>query len=224
MGMRLGSAWLGACAASFGIAATERVAAADLPAPRLVPELAPPADRAADAAPRGADPWSSRRFAVLAVGGAPGGPLGYGGLSFEWAPTRYTVLGAGGGYTGSGAAGAFMPRLRLPLNRWFAVGIGFPLSLGPYEYVLTTTDQCGGVGCEISSRTTRQWTMAFWGHLEPNVEVRLGNGALALRFFGGPSMVLNNQSDRCTSTLPGGCPSTLGERRIYGGVALGYAW
>jgi len=170
------------------------------------------------------DPWKSRPFSMNAVGGSPGGPLGYGGLAFEWAPTRYTVLGAGAGFNGTGPVGAFMPRLRIPLNHWVAVGMGFPLSLGPYEYVMTTSDQCGGAGCEIASRTTRQWTIAFWGHLEPNVEFRLGNGGLALRIFGGPSMVLNNRSDRCTSTLAAGCPSTLGEQRIYGGFALGYAW
>lgn len=210
---------------SLAVAAVPSLARADLPQPRLVPELQPPGDRAADSMVRSSDPWTSRPFTVSGVGGAPGGPLGYGGLSFEWAPTKYTVLGAGGGYSGNGVTGAFMPRLRLPLNRWVAVGLGFPMSLGPYEYVMTTMDQCpGGVGCEIGSRTTRQWTIAFWGHLEPNIELRLGNGGVALRLFGGPSMVLNNKSDRCTSTLRGGCPSTLGEQRWYGGVALGYAW
>lgn len=223
--MRVRLLALGVVAAVLATAATERVAAADLPVPRLVPQLAPPSDRAADPMPRGPDPWRARPFTFSAMGGSSGGPVGYGGLSFEWAPTRYTVLGAGGGWSGSGPTGAFMPRLRLPLNRWIAVGMGFPLSLGPYEFIMSTVDRCGGAaGCEIASRTTRQWTMAFWGHLEPNVEFRLGNGGLALRIFGGPSMILNNRSDRCTSTLPGGCPSTLGEQRLYGGAALGYAW
>lgn len=199
-------------------------ARADLPTPRLVPELQMPADRAGDSITRSSDPWVSRPFTVSGVGGAPGGPLGYGGLSFEWAPTKYTVLGAGGGYSGNGVTGAFMPRLRLPLNRWVAVGVGFPLSLGPYEYVLQSAGQCAGAGCESEFRTSRQWTIAFWGHLEPNVEFRLGTGNVALRVFGGPSMVLNNKSDRCTSTLSGGCPSNLGEQRWYGGLALGYAW
>ncbi|MBX3191075.1 MAG: hypothetical protein KF819_29025 [Labilithrix sp.] len=210
--------------ATIAIGATATTARADLPTPRLVPQLEPPSDRAADTMTRGGDPWSSRPFAVHAQGGSTGGPLGYGGLSFEWAPTRYTVFGAGGGFSSSGPTGAFMPRLRFPLNRWVAVGLGFPLSLGPYEYVMSTSDQCAGAGCEIAFRTTRQWTMAFWGHLEPNVEFRLGNGGVALRVYGGPSLVLNNTSDRCTSTLPGGCPSSLGEQRIYGGLSLGYAW
>lgn len=183
--------------------------------------LGPARDAAADPTPP-LEPWGTRPRQLNVVGGY-GGPLGFGGLSFEWAPIKYLVLGAGAGFTGAGIGGALLPRLRLPLNRRVAVGLGLPFSLGPYEYVADVKEQCQFAGCSIGFKTTRTWPIAFWGHLEPNVEVRITN-ALALRGFGGASVVLNDASDRCTSTLPNGCPSQLGERRYYGGLALGLAW
>ena len=60
-------------------------------------------------------------------------------------------------------------------------------------------------------------------YIEPNVEIRFPSG-VTMRLFGGYASILNGKDDRCTSTLPGGCPSSLGEHRWYGGFALGYAF
>jgi hypothetical protein len=116
-----------------------------------------------------------------------------------------------------------MPRLRLPLNRWFAVSMGFPFSLGPYEYMQRFDEVCDFAGCQIGFKTTRSWNIAFWAHVQPNVEIRIAS-MVALRLYAGHSFILNHKSDRCSSTLSGGCPSQIGETVWYGGAALGYAW
>ncbi|MBX3227308.1 MAG: hypothetical protein KIT84_34770 [Labilithrix sp.] len=194
-----------------------------LPVPRLAPDLSLSKDKGVESAPQ-PDSWTTRPRAVSAVVGAPGSPLGIAALSLEYAPIKYLVLGTGGGFSPDGGwRASFMPRLRLPLNRWFAVGMGFPFTLGPYEYQFKQDEQCQSAGCGIAAKTTRSWPLVFWGQLEPNVELRI-SGAVALRLFGGYARVLNDESDRCTSTLPSGCPSRLGEQKWYGGLAMGYAW
>lgn len=194
----------------------------DLPVPRLVPELTLGKDKAPESAPA-EDSWSTRKKTVSVTGGAPGGPTGVAGLTFEYAPSRYVVLGTGGGWAPQGPRAAFMPRLRLPLNRLFAVGIGFPVSAGPYQFSAEQREQCEFAGCATAFRTTRTWAVAVWGHLEPNIELRI-TPAAALRFYGGYARILNDTSDRCDSTLANGCPSSIGEQKWYGGLALGYAW
>jgi hypothetical protein len=195
----------------------------DLPAPRLVPELTLSKDKGVESAPA-ADTWTSRPRTINLQGGAPGSPIGVAGLSFEYAPIKYLVLGAGGGYSPDGGMrGAFMPRLRLPLSRRFAVGLGTPFALGPYQFTASQVEQCPYAGCSTGYRTTRTWTMAAWGHIEPNVELRVV-GAVALRFYGGYAQLLNAQGDQCVSTVANGCPSRIGETKLYGGLALGYAW
>ena len=193
-----------------------------LPAPRLVPELSLSKDKAPESVSQ--DSWSTRKKQINLMGGSPGSPAGIVGFSFEYSPIKYVVLGAGGGFSPDGGLrGTFMPRFRLPLNRWFAVGMGFPLTLGQYEYSEKTQDECSYSGCTGASRTTRSWSLAAWGQLEPNVEFRVGFG-LALRVFGGYARVLNDDDDRCTSSMLRGCPSTIGNQKIYGGLSLGYGW
>src|SRR5439155_5961859 len=51
-------------------------------------------------------------------------------------------------------------------------------------------EQCALAGCGTGYRTTRSWSLAFWGHLEPNVEVRFPNG-VTLRLLAGYSAILN---------------------------------
>ncbi len=189
--------------------------------PRLVPELRPGRDQAQDSA-IGPDPFTRKSTASLA-GGSGGGPLGFGGFSFEYAPTKYTVLGAGAGISSSGITAAFMPRLRLPVTRWLAFGFGVPYSLGPYSYGEQVPDTCKIAGCAVGYRTTREWTLAHWAHLEPNIELRIPNG-LTFRFYGGRSFILNAHDDECKSTLANGCPSNHGQTRWYGGLALGYSF
>ena len=213
------------CALFLISAMAPRTARAELPSPRLVPTLDNPwqqKDQAQDP-PINGDSWSTRKRTISAAGGSGGGPLGYGGLTFEYAPTRWFVAGAGGGVTGTGATGALLPRLRFPITRWLAPGIGLPFSAGPYEYVAQAPEQCALAGCGTGFRTTRSWSLAFWGHIEPNIELRFPNG-ITMRTSVGYSMLLNNHDDRCTSTLAAGCPSSLGERRWYGGIAFGYAF
>ena len=212
---------VGACAAVL-LTLVPAKARAELPAPRLVPELTLSKDKGVESVPE-ADPWTTRKKTISLQGGAPGGPTGVAGFTFEYAPIKYLVLGTGGGWSPEGLRGAFMPRLRLPLNRWFAVGFGFPLSFGPYQFSASQAEQCEYAGCSTGFRTTRTWTMAAWGHLEPNIEIRL-NAAIALRLYGGYAKLLNDSSDRCDSTLPNGCPSTIGEQKWYGGFGIGYAW
>ncbi len=198
-------------------------ARADLPTPKLVPDLTLGKDKSPDSAPQ-PDPWTTRPRTVSLLGGAPGGPTGVAGLSFEWAPIKYLVLGTGGGWSPDGGPrGAFMPRLRLPLNNRFAIGMGFPLSFGPYQFSETVREQCEYAGCQTGYRTTRTWAVAAWGHVEPNIEIRI-TPAAALRLFGGYARVLNDESDRCDSTLATGCPSKIGNQKWYGGLGLGYAW
>ena len=197
-------------------------ARADLPTPKLVPDLTLSQDKAPESAPA-ADSWTTRPKTVSLDGGAPAGPTGVAGLSFEYAPIKYLVLGTGGGWSPEGPRGAFMPRLRLPLNNRFAIGMGFPLSFGPHQFSENVREQCEFAGCSTGYRTTRTWAMAAWGHLEPNIEIRI-TPAVALRLFGGYARVLNDTSDRCDSTLPNGCPSTIGNQKWYGGLAAGYAW
>lgn len=194
-----------------------------LPAPRLVPELSLAKDKGVESVPE--NTWETKKRQVSLMGASPGSPLGVVGVGFEYAPTKYTVLGAGGGFSPDGGLrGSFMPRLRLPLNRWFAIGFGLPVTLGPYEYSQHIPEQCQFAGCSTGYRTTRSWPIAFWGQLEPNVEFRLGNSGLALRTYAGWARVMNDESDRCTSTLAHGCPSRIGEQKWYGGLAVGYAW
>jgi hypothetical protein len=199
-----------------------RVALADLPAPRLVPELSLSKDKGPDDV-RG-DPWTDQKRTVSVLGGSPGSPTGLAGLTFEYAPIKYAVLGFGGGWAPDGGArGAFMPRLRLPLNRFFAVSFGTPLSIGSYHFTERVAETCAEVGCPQGYTTTRTWSPAVWGHLEPNLEFRVGPG-VALRLYAGVGRVLNRDSDACRSTLMNGCPSDIGEQKIYGGLALGKAW
>jgi len=177
-------------------------------------------DQGADAA---RDTWGTKTRTIEARGGF-GGPLGYGGLSFEWAPVRWFATGAGAGYLPSGPQFGIMPRLRLPLTPWLAVGFGVPISLGPYIYDARfpqSTDVCSGPNCTY--HVTRTWNMAVWGHLEPGVDVRFPNG-LQARFYGGGSKVMNPHDATCASNFSYGCPSRAGEERLYGGVALGYAF
>ena len=178
-------------------------------------------DQAADSASR--DTWGTRTRTVEARGGL-GGPLGYGGVSFEWAPVRWFATGVGGGFLPGGPQLGVMPRLRLPLTSWLAVGFGVPISLGPYIYdarMPQSTDVCSGPSCTY--HVTRTWNMAVWGHLEPSVDLRFPNG-LQARFYGGGSKVLNPRDATCASSFSFGCPSRIGEERLYGGVALGYAF
>lgn len=212
----------------FAVIVAPSVARADdpsygLPAPRLVPQLSLAKDKGVESVPE--NTWETRKKQVSIMGGSPGSPLGVVGLGFEYAPTKYTVLGAGAGLSPDGGfRGSFMPRLRLPLNRIFAVGFGFPVTLGPYEYSERVPEQCQYAGCSTGYRTTRSWPLAVWGQLEPNVEFRIGSSGVALRLYGGYARVLNDEGDRCVSTLSQGCPSKLGEQKWYGGLALGYAW
>lgn len=194
-----------------------------LPAPRLVPELSLAKDKGVESVQE--NTWETKKKQVNLMGGSPGSPAGIVGLGFEYAPTKYTVLGVGGGWAPDGGLrGTFMPRLRLPLNRFFAIGMGFPLTLGPYEYSQRVPEQCQFAGCSTGYRTTRSWDIALWGQLEPNVEFRIGSSGMALRVFGGWAAVMNNESDTCKSTLSHGCPSTIGEQKWYGGLAIGYGW
>jgi hypothetical protein len=195
---------------------------ADLPTPRLIPELTLGKDQAEESAPA-EDSWSTRPRTVSLQGGAPGGPTGVAGLSLEYAPIKYVVLGGGGGWAPEGPRFAFMPRLRLPLSKRFAIGVGFPISAGPYQYTASQIDQCPFANCSTGFKTTRTWDIAVWGHLEPNLEIRV-TPAVALRLYAGYSRVLNDKSDVCVSSLSNGCPSELGEQKWYGGLALGYAW
>jgi hypothetical protein len=211
----------------IGLGMTGSVAhAGDLPTPRLIPELSLSKDKGVESAPS-EDSWENRKKTISLVGGAPGSPTGVAGFSFEYAPIKYLVLGAGGGWAPDsgpgGPRGAFMPRVRLPLNRWFAIGMGTPLALGPYQFTAQQVEQCEFAGCSTGYRTTRTWTMAVWGHIEPNIEFRVGPG-VALRLYAGYGRLLNTESDQCRSTLPNGCPSNIGEQKWYGGLALGYAW
>jgi hypothetical protein len=168
--------------------------------------------------------WGSRPAAISLNLGSAGGPLGFGGLSFEYAPVPWFILGAGAGFAGGGPSAAFMPRLRLPLTRWLAIGAGVPLSAGPYVARLQQPETCTA-GCEVGFTTTRTWSVAVWLHAEPNIELRLPKApAMALRLYGGESFLLNVHDDQCTSTLSHGCPSSIGERTWYGGIGVGYAW
>jgi hypothetical protein len=194
-----------------------------LPAPRLVPELSLAKDKGVESAPDG-DSWSTKKKQISLMGASPGSPLGPVALSFEYAPIKYVVLGAAGGFSPDGGLrGSFMPRLRLPLSRLFAIGLGFPLTFGPYEYSIHQPELCQTAGCSVGYRTTRDWPLAIWGQLEPNVEIRVGPG-VALRLYGGYAHVLNDQSDQCSSTLARGCPAKIGDQKFYGGLAAGYAW
>jgi len=220
--MRAALLFLGPCLAAT--TAWSADARAELPSPRLIPELGLSRDKGVESASK-VDSWSTRKSTVSVMGGAPGSPTGLAGLSFEYAPIRYLVLGGGGGWSPEGARGAFWPRLRIPLNHFVAVGFGTPFALGPYQYTQSVAEQCDYAGCGTGFSTTRTWTMAAWGHIEPNVELRLGSQSnVALRIYGGYGQLLNRDSDNCRSTLQGGCPSTIGEQKWYGGLALGHAW
>lgn len=233
--MRRSSSVIGATAIAVALVCRATPAAADDPAAPpappppspgpLGPLLAPfaPRDAASDAK-SALEAWGARPAAILLQGGSGGGPLGYGGLSFEYAPVPWFIAGVGGGFSAAGPTAAFMPRLRLPLTRWLAIGAAVPFSAGPYVARVGQQDTCS-VGCEPGFTTTRTWNLAFWAHLEPNIELRLPYApALALRLYGGSSFLLNTRDDQCVSTLPGGCPSTIGEQIWYGGFAVGYAW
>jgi hypothetical protein len=168
------------------------------------------------------DTWSTRRAAISA-GAATGGPLGYGGLSFEYAPWRYLVLGGGVGFQPGGGTGAFTWRLRLPINRVVAIGLGAPLSTGPYEWVgaYVPPDGCSSGTCP--ARVTRTWSWAAWVHVEPSIELRPAGG-LALRIYGGRSFVLDPADGICASSAPGACPSRGGETQWYAGITAGLAF
>jgi hypothetical protein len=190
----------------------------------LLPPLSAPSllkDSASDGTVQ--DTWSNHRASVSA-GGATGGPLGYAGLSFEYAPWRYLVLGGGAGLQPGGATGAFTWRLRLPLNQFAAIGLGAPLSTGPYEWVgaYVPPDGCASGG-SCPFKVTRTWSWATWVHIEPSLELRAKNG-LALRVYGGRSFVLDPLDGVCSSAATGACPSRGGETQWYAGFTAGLAF
>jgi len=190
------------------------VARADGP---LLPPLSQPS-LLRDSAAQGtaADTWTTRRNAVVASG-ATGGPLGYGGLSYEYAPWRYFVLGGGAGFQPGGATGAFTWRLRLPITRFLAIEMGAPVSTGPYQWVGST------LTAEGLGHVTRTWSWATWVHIEPSIELRTPNG-VAVRLYGGRSFVLDPSDGVCHSDFSGGCRSHGGETQWYGGIAAGLAF
>ncbi len=190
--------------------------------PRLLPPLTMPTVARDALSQATGDPWTTRRASVLASGGT-GGPLGYGGLSFEYSPWRYLVLGGGVGIQPGGGTGAFTWRLRLPLNRYVAIGLGVPLSTGPYQWVgsYVAEGDCAGGVC--GSKVTRTWGWTTWVHIEPSVEFRIANG-IALRAYGGRSFMIDPSSGVCTSDGAGGCPSSGGETQWYAGLAAGVAF
>jgi hypothetical protein len=198
---------------------------ADLPwQPQIFQSAPDPAkDKGQDSAPRPKDVWSQRPRTVEARGGI-GGPFGYTGVSFEWAPVYWFATAAGVGYLPGGPQVGLVPRLRLPITTFIAVGMGVPFSAGPYVYaesVPMPADVCGGGDCRY--RLTRTWEVAYWGHLEPSVDFRLASG-LQVRLYGGYSRILNGTDAKCEANFNGGCLTHAGERKTYGGVALGYAF
>ncbi len=211
---------IGAVAGVLACAAWAPDAGADEP---LLPPLSMPS-LMRDSASTGSvqDTWSSRK-AVVSAGAATGGPLGYGGLSFEYAPWRYLVLGGGVGVQPGGGTGAFTWRLRLPIGQKVAIGLGAPLSTGPYEWVgaYVPPEGCAGSGCPF--KVTRSWSWATWVHVEPSIELRPAGG-LALRIYGGRSFVVDPQDGLCSSTAPGACPSHGGETAWYAGFTAGLAF
>jgi hypothetical protein len=206
-----------------GVFARAPEAAAE-PLELKMPQLTPGRDAASDATPA-PDPFTTRPRAVMLSGGV-GGPLGYGGLSFEYAPVKWLVLGGGSGTDGHGVRVAAWPRLRLKVLPWMALGFGTPVSFGT-NVVWDSGQLCvpslGGGVTDCSYHVRRDWTTAVFGHLEPSVEVRVPWGGV-LRFFGGRSQILNPGDGRCESNLAGGCPSKGGEVTWYGGLAVGYAF
>lgn len=207
------SALVGSVAAVASLLAGLSVARADDP---LIPPLSRPSLLKDSASQATSDVWTTRRSAVLASG-ATGGPLGYGGLSFEYAPSRYFVLGAGAGLQPGGGTGALTWRLRLPVTRFLAVGFGAPLSTGPYEWVGYTAT---GEGL---AHVTRTWNWATWVHVEPSIELRAPNG-ISVRLYGGRSFVFDPSDGVCHSDISGGCPSHGGESQWYAGLAAGLAF
>jgi hypothetical protein len=182
----------------------------------LLPPLSQPSLLRDSAVQGTTDTWTTRRNSVVASG-ATGGPLGYGGLSYEYAPWRYFVLGGGAGFQPGGGTAAFTWRLRLPITQFLAVGIGAPLSTGPYQWVGST------LTAEGLAHVARTWSWATWVHIEPSIELRAHNG-LVLRLYGGRSFVLDPSDGLCTSDITGGCPSHGGETSWYGGIAAGLAF
>jgi hypothetical protein len=180
-------------------------------------------DQSADPEPRASDVWAQRPRTIEARGGL-GGPFGYGGVAFEWAPRYWFATAAGVGYLPGGPQVGFVPRLRLPITRYLAVGVGFPFSAGPYVYAVSQPvplDLCPDGSCRY--KVTRTWSFAFWAHLEPSVDFRLPNG-MQLRVYGGYSKILNGTDATCETNYAGGCATRVGETRTYGGLALGYAF
>jgi hypothetical protein len=209
------------CASSL-IAALAWTGVAHADEPLLPPLTAPSLLR--DSASTGTvqDTWSTRKAAVSASA-ATGGPLGYGGLSFEYAPSRYLVLGGGAGFQPGGGTGAFTWRLRLPINRVVAIGFGAPLSTGPYVWTgsYVPPDGCSTPGCPF--KVSRTWGWSAWVHVEPSIELRPAGG-FALRIYGGRSFVLDPTDGVCASSAPGACPSRGGETQWYAGITAGVAF
>ena len=192
--------------------------------PALVPPLPAPTllgDKTSDAVT--GDTWTTRPRA-FSLSGASGGPLGYGGASFEYAPRRWLVLGGGAGVQPGGATFAFTWRLRWPISRNVAIGMGVPISAGPYEWAGWYVPPEGCVDlANCPFRVTRTWTMAAWVHFEPSIEFRIPSGP-TLRVYGGRSQILNGPQGVCASAVSAACPTRQGETQTYAGITLGYAF
>lgn len=192
----------------------------------------------ADEGPVTSDVWS-KTFAVAATLGL-GTPVGYYGLSLEWAPHPAFVVSLGAGQGSgrlyaprtcmpSGYAGvcgddwtgrmqySALARVRVWRSDHSAIALGAGPSMGGYSWTELTTDE------PAHKSAARAW----WWNVELSREWRAGWGASA-RVFVGYAWMLNPGDLLCVETgvNDGHCQAAHGgdgRSLLYLGGSLGWA-
>ena len=163
---------------------------------------------AADAPP---DVWHSQHMTLEAHVGAAT-PYGMAALALDFSPFSWISLNIGGGAGMDGAQVGGMVRLRIPMGA-FAPTLSAGTSYGSFK-------EYGGFFDHV--RRSVDWAMWINGDL--GLEYRWSNGA-RLRAYGGMAQTQRAVDCRVEDGGYGsGSCDGRGIEKVYGGVALGWAF
>lgn len=155
--------------------------------------------------------WTTQYVTVEAHLGAVT-PYGMAGLALDFSPLPWVSLNVGGGAGLDGAQVGGMVRLRFPMGS-FAPTISAGTSFGSFK-------EYGGLFHHV--RRSVDWAMWINGDL--GLEYRWSNGA-RLRAYGGMAQTQRAVDCRVEDGGYGsGACDGRGIEKVYGGLALGYAF
>ena len=178
--------------------------------------------------------WTGERPLAIEVGNGANSPLGWIYASVDVSPIRYFSLTAGMGYGDNSTQFSAMARLRVPGGRTsvgvLVHGLGLGWSMGRHTTSLPEPCQPQGLfDEECASPGDKVWDRAQRINMEYSIELPLVAWMLALRCFGGLSIIANSDSYYCDygmGTTPvarcGGSEADLGKYSPYLGIGLSF--